>query len=286
MGLELVRGARLERCGVAKFCGDCAALKLAATVTIRMSQAEFQIVRLQKGKVKVEVLGKPGMVTKYREGKVGLNDAVIDDRVFLNASKGDLPSEADIKELGCSGRALLELIMKTGKYSYTAQEKREFVEKKKAEVINFIHENFIDSTNGRPHPVTRIENALTEIKAQYDPEQEAEKIARSLLPKLQTIIRLAESAIEGTVKIPNSKLGQCIGIIYNLGTVLREEYGPENAYIEMKVSPGKFDALNDQLSKMSQGEAVFQIKGAAATCEGDEKEQTHVKKRRAGGKKK
>lgn len=249
-----------------------------------MSQADFQIVRLQKGKVKVEVIGKPGMVTKYREGKCSLNDAIVDDRVFLNASKGDVPSEADLKELGCSGHALLELVMKTGKYSYTAQEKREFVEKKRAEVINFIHENFIDSSSGRPHPVVRIENALTEIRAQYDVDQEAEKIARSLIPKLQTIIRLTESTIEGTVKLPNSKLGQCIGICYNLGTVLREEFGPEHAFIEMKVSPGKFDALNDQLSKMSQGEAIFQIKGAAATCEStEEKEQTKVRKRGGGG---
>ena len=248
-----------------------------------MSSAEFQVVRLQKNNVKVEVLGKPGMVTKFREGKCSLQDAIIDDRFYSNASRGTVLSDFDISQLGCSGRELLELILKTGKYGLTAAEKREMVEKKHAEVVNYIHDNFIDSTSGLPHPVVRIESALTEIKAQYDPEVETDKLVRSLLPKLQTVIRLAESSIEGTVKVPNSKLGQVIGICYNLGTVTREEYGPEHAFIELKVSPGKFDALVDQIGRMSQGEAIFQMKGAVASEEFEEKEQTKVRKRGGGG---
>ena len=249
-----------------------------------MSAASVQIVKFQKNNVTVEVIAKPGMVTKYREGKCGLQEALVDDRFYSNAGRGTILGEADITKLGCSGRELLELVMKQGKYGLTAAEKREMVEKKKMEVVNFIHENFVDSVSGLPHPIVRIENALAEIKAHYDSDQEASKIVRSLLPKLQTVIRLKESFIEGTVKIPNSKIGQCIGICYNLGTVGKEEYGPENAYIELTISPGKYDSLVDQLSRMSQGEAVFQIKGAAATSD-EPKEQTKVKKKPQQGNK-
>ena len=249
-----------------------------------MSAAEFQIVRLQKGEVKIEVIGKPGMVTKFREGKCSLQDALVDDRFYSNAQRGTVSSDADIKQFGCTGQELLELVLKTGKYGLTAAEKREMVEKKRLEVINYIHENFIDSTNGRPHPVVRIESALAEIKAQYDPEEDTVRVVRSLIPKLQTVIRLRESVIEGTVKVPNSKLGQVIGICYNLGTVTREEFGPEHAFIEMTVTPGKYDALVDQIGRMSQGEAAFQIKGASVSSEEfEEKEQTKVRKRGGGG---
>ena len=251
-----------------------------------MSQAQFQVVRLTKGNVKVEILGKPGNVTKFREGKCSLNDALVDDKIYSNSSKGEVASDNDIKVFGQSSRELLELILKTGQYQLTAQEKREMVEKRKVEVINFFHENFIDSTTGTPHPVTRIENALSQIKFNIDPAQDAEHIARSILPKLQTIIRLAESSIEGTVIVPNSKLGQVIGICYNLCKVTKEEYGPEKAYIEVKLSPAKYDQLVDQIGKMSNGEAVFQIKGSAATTDSNQTEKTKVKKKEGKGGKK
>lgn len=253
-----------------------------------MSQTQFQIVKLQKNNIKVEIAGKPGMVTKYREGQCSLNDALADDHIYSNFSKGEVASDNDIRSFGCSPQDLLDKIMKTGQYQLTAQEKREQQEKRKAEIINFIHENFVDSSTGRPHPVTRIENALAEIKFNIDPAQDAERTARSLIPKLQPIIRLQESTIEGTVVVPNSKLGQVIGICYNLGSVTGEEYGAEKAYIGLTISPGKYDALVDQIGKMSNGEAVFQIKGAAATTDEPESKEKRkvIKKEGKGGKRK
>ena len=252
---------------------------------LKMSSASVQVVKFQKNGAKVEILGKPGMVTKFRDGKCSLKDALIDDTIYANSSKGEVASEADIAKLGSTGRELLELILKTGKYSLTAAEKREIVEKRHIEVVNFIHDNFIDSTTKTPHPVVRIENALKEIKANIDPDQDAEHNARSLIPKLQTVIRLTESTIEGQIVIPNSKLGQCVGLVYNMCNVGREEYGAENAYINVTISPGHFDALNDQLSRASGGLAVFKIAGACATSEkSGEAEKTQVKKKPGKGK--
>ena len=248
--------------------------------------SQFQVVSYQKNGVKVEVLGKPGKVAKYREGQCSLADALADERIYINSSRGDIASEADIAKLGLSGRELLEEIMKNGKYSLTAQEKREIVEKRRLEVINYIHQNFIESSTRTPHPVTRIESALQEIKAKIDPDISAEKNVRALLPKLTTVIRLTESQIDGTVVIPNSKLGQAIGICYNLGTVTREEFGPENAYISLTISPGKFDALNDQLSKMTNGLAVFKVDGATCTTDATQVEKTRVRKKPGKGGKK
>jgi ribosome maturation protein SDO1 len=254
-----------------------------------MSSTDFQVVRLQHRDVKVEVLAKPGMVTKYRDGQCSLSDALVDDRIFSNANKGEVPPEADLAKFDARGRELLELILKTGKYSLTAQEKRDVVERRRLEVINYIHDNFVDSTTGIPHPVVRIEAALGEIKAQIDPDMDAARIVHSLVPKLQPIIRLAEKVIEGTVKVPNSKLGQVVGICYNLATVGKEEYGPENAYIAVTLSPGKYDQFIDQLGRMSGGLAVFELKGAAASKEDADVEHTKVKKKpqaRGGGKRK
>lgn len=249
-----------------------------------MSATNVQLVRLQKGNVKVEILGKPGMVTKFRDGKCALKDAVIDETVFSNSSKGEIASDADMAAFGCKGRELVELIMKQGKYSLTAAEKREIVEKRHLEVVNFIHDNFIDSTTKTPHPVVRIENALKEVKATIDPDHDAEHNARALIPKLQRVIRLTESTIEGQIVIPNNKLGQCVGLVYNMCKVGKEEYGAENAYFNVTIAPGHFDALNEQLSRASGGLAVFKIAGAAASTEkSGEAEKTAIKKKPGKG---
>ena len=256
-----------------------------------MSQASVQLVKYQKNEVKVEIMCKPGMVTKFRDGKCGMNDVLIDDRIYTNSSKGEVASEADIRKIAANSHEALEIILKTGKYSLTAQEKREETEKLRLATINYIHENFVDSTTGRPHPVTRIESAIAEIKGRIDPDKDAEANARSMIPKLQTVIRLQESQISGVLQIPNSKMGQCIGICYNLGKVTREEFGPEHAYISMILTPGQYDQFNDQISRASGGEAIFKIDGAAATSEENgPKEETKVRKAKGkpqgkGGKK-
>lgn len=251
-----------------------------------MSATNVQLVKYSANGVQVELLGKPGMVTKYREGECSLKDALIDDTIWANSSKGEVAAAADVAKLGASGQALLELILKKGKYSLTAQEKREMVEKLHRQVVNFIHENFIDPSARTPHPVVRIENALKEIKFNLDTDKSAENNARSLIPKLQTIIRLEESTIEGQVVIPNAKLGQCVGLVYNFCTVGKEEYGPENAYFTVTITPGKFDDFNQQLARASGGLAIFKIAGASASAEKTgEVEKTKVAKKNNKGRK-
>jgi ribosome maturation protein SDO1 len=248
-----------------------------------MSGTSIQIVRLQRSGVKVELLGKPGMVTKFREGQCSMQDAILDDRVFSNASKGEVAGEADLAKLSCRGGELIELILRTGKYSLTAAEKREFVERRRLEVINYIHENFVDSATHRPHPVTRIEAALAEIRANIDPDQDAEHNVNALVPKLVPIIRLQQTSIDGTVKVPLPKLGAVIGICCNLGRVGKEEYGPEHAFIEVSIAPGRYDDLVQQIGRVSGGEAVFQIKGAALPQGDEEVEKGKVAKRPGKG---
>lgn len=250
-----------------------------------MSATNVQLVKYSANGVTVELLGKPGMVTKYREDQCSLKEALIDDTVWANSSKGEVAAQADLAKLGCSGQALLELIMKKGKYSLTAQEKREIVEKLHNQVVNFIHENFIEPSSRTPHPVVRIENALKEVKYNLDTEKSAEANARAIIPKLMTIIRLEESIIEGQVAVPNAKLGPVVGLIYSFCTVRKEEYGPENAYFQVTITPGKFDDFNNQISKASGGQAVFSIAGAAASGEkvGEKENKKVIKKGGKGG---
>ena len=46
----------------------------------------------------------------------------------------------------------------------TAAERKAKTEKKRAEIINYIHKYYVDPKTKLPHPVVRIDAALTEMK--------------------------------------------------------------------------------------------------------------------------
>jgi hypothetical protein len=85
--------------------------------------------------------------------------------------------------------------------------------------------------------------------------------------------------------VPVTKIGQVIGVCYALADVGQQEYGTEFAYVEVAVTPGKYDQLVDQIGKLSGGEAVFEIKGAAASSVEAKESTTGVAKPDKGGKK-
>lgn len=63
------------------------------------------------------------------------------ESIFKSASKGDKASAADIKEaFGQEDQqAVLKTIVEKGELQLSAAERKEFVEKRRAEVVNYIH---------------------------------------------------------------------------------------------------------------------------------------------------
>jgi hypothetical protein len=51
-----------------------------------------------------------------------------------------------------------------GELQLTAAERQEKIDKKRKEIVNYIHKYYIDPKTKLPHPVVRIEGAIDEIK--------------------------------------------------------------------------------------------------------------------------
>jgi ribosome maturation protein SDO1 len=64
----------------------------------------------------------------------------------------------------------IKIIMEKGEYNLSTAERKEKVEKKRKEIINYIHKYYTDPRSKTAHPVTRIEGALSEIKYNIDPD--------------------------------------------------------------------------------------------------------------------
>lgn len=57
-----------------------------------------------------------------------------------------------------------KIICLKGELQLTAAERQEKVDKKKKEIVNYIHKYYIDPKTKFPHPVVRIESAIDETK--------------------------------------------------------------------------------------------------------------------------
>ena len=245
--------------------------------------ASIQVIKVEKQGNTLELICKPGMITKFRKGECSMNDVLIDDKIYSDSSKGDLAPQSAMDLFNKKGESLLEYILKEGKYQLTTQEKREMVEQCRKDVARHIHNNYIDSVTKIPHPLQRIELALQEVKFNPDPDKSVEANVKGILNKLTNVIRLTESTINATVTVPNKYIGKASGLIYSSCNVLKEDYGKEAAVFAIELAPGKYEYFYDQLAKLSSNEASMHIEGALPD-EGAEGSKNKGGKNAKGGK--
>lgn len=151
------------------------------------------VVKIKKGGVSLEILCKPGTVEKYRDGKIGFDNCVLsDEMIFSNSQKMTRAKESDIKKLcnGLSGRLAVEYILREGEYSLTTAEIREKTEAKRREIVNYLVKYYHDAAKKPPipHPISRFESVLKEMRYNVDYQRETEEQIKEILKKLADFV--------------------------------------------------------------------------------------------------
>ncbi|KAL0228061.1 hypothetical protein RCL1_004204 [Eukaryota sp. TZLM3-RCL] len=227
--------------------------------------ATTSIVRFTHQKVTFEIITKPGSILEYRKGNGSLENCLVADVVFKNATKGDRASDAELLAAfnTTNQQEAIQQIAEKGEVQLTAAERRTYVEQKRRQMIAYVHKNFISPQTNLPHPITRIEAAFDQIHLRIDPFVPAQKqVEDQVLKPIVSIIPLKKSEIVGVVKMPHHHVGRCMAIVHKYATVRKENYTSEGAELDVSVSPGDFDALNADLSNASKGEATFNLSGS------------------------
>ncbi|KAA6388967.1 MAG: putative rRNA metabolism protein, SBDS family [Streblomastix strix] len=258
-----------------------------------MSQPQIQTCVLKKGSKSLEVICKLGTVNKFREGKLGIDNVIVSEEIFKNHQKMERASEDEIADVVGTLRgldAVKEILMK-GEIALTTLERREKVEQKRKEILNFIHSYYSDPTNGLPIPITRLETAWESFRYVVDPFKAVEDQVIEVVDQMKGILPLKKNVITGDLQIPHKYLGQCQGIIKKYSDKGREKYDHQGLTVEIEVIPGNFDKLMQELSKVTSGEHQFSFTGgskAPQPVNANEQQDKHGKKgqgNKRGGKK-
>jgi ribosome maturation protein SDO1 len=252
---------------------------------------KFQFVRYKSGKHTFEILCHPGTVLKYRDGQLDMDKVLFADNIFKNYSTGDRAKEAELIEVfGTSNQQeCIKKILDTGEYHLSTKERQELVEKKKREMINFVHKNYIDPRNRLPHPVVRIEQAFKDLKVlNVDPFKPAEKQVQDIYSKLVEKIPLRKTLVYASLQLKHQFIGAGMPVAHRYAQVSGEKYDHIGVTMDLALPPGDYDALVNDLHKVCKGD--FRLEIAASTGEKaaipDETESTSKSKKAKKGEKK
>ena len=234
------------------------------------------LVRYKDGKTTFEIPTKEGAATKYREGILkSIEDVITTDLIFTNFNKAQKASSDQLKSSFNTDDTtkVIQQILKKGEIQLSSAERKEKVDKKRKEIVEWLHKNYVDPSKNPPLPIpiTRIENAMNEMKARVYVEQAAERQGVDLAGKMMEIIPMRKATMmKGQIRIGHKMVGAAGNVVQKHAKVLKEDYDAEGVVYQVEVSPSGYDNLMAGLTKVTKGEFEFKVEGAGIPKDNDD----------------
>ena len=221
------------------------------------------IARLKKGGESFEVLVDPYLARDLKEGKeIDFEELVAVDEIFHDAKKGDRASIEDLEKVFQTKdkKEIIKKIILEGDVQITAEQRKEMLEQKRKQIIEYIRRNAIDPRTNAPHTYSRIESAFEQARISIDVFKPVEMQAREIVKAIKPIIPLKFEEIDIAIKIPPDYTGKAISALYSFGNVLKEEWQRDGSWIcVMRIPAGMQGDLMDLLGRVTKGEAMTKI---------------------------
>ena len=221
------------------------------------------VARLKKQGEVFEVLVDPYLARDLKEGKdVDFERLLAAEEVFRDARKGDRVSSEELRKVfGTTDlRSIVRTIIEEGEVQITAEQRKEMLEQKKKQIIEFIRRNTVDPRTGAPHTPARIEAAMEEAKVHVDIFKPVEAQVRDIVKSIKPILPIRFEEVEIAIKIPAEYTGKAISALYSFGNITQEEWQKDGSWIcVMRIPAGMQADLMDVLAKVTKGEALTKI---------------------------
>jgi ribosome maturation protein SDO1 len=224
---------------------------------------KYTVARMTKDNEHFEVLVKPQKALDYRMAKIaGITEVLAAETIFSDANKGTKVSdEALSKAFGTTDALkIAETILTKGTLQLTTEQRRKMVEDKRRQIIDFIARQSVDPKTNLPHPPTRIENAMEQIRYSIDPFKPVEEQAKDIIKLLRIILPLKMEQITVGVTIPAEYSVRAYGTIKGFGTIKREEWRANGSwYGVLEMPAGVYAPFLEKLGEITKGNGEAKI---------------------------
>jgi ribosome maturation protein SDO1 len=224
------------------------------------------VARLEKFGHKFEILVDPNLAMDVKHGKeVALDALLASDLVFKDSKTGDKASPDTLKKSFQTEdiKEIAKKIIKEGEVQLTTEQRRVMLEKKRAEVINFISRNTINPQTKAPHPPQRIENAMEQAKVHVDAFKGVDEQINDIVKAIRPIIPISMEKIDFAVKIPAQYAGRASTIIHKYEMKKEEWLNDGSLAAEFLLPAGAKGDLLNELNSATHGEIIVKIIGTA-----------------------
>jgi len=224
---------------------------------------KFTIARLTKENEHFEILVKPQKALDYRNGKLeSVTEVLAAESIFSDANKGTRVGEEQLRKAFGTTDVLkvASAILKTGTLQLTTEQRRKMVEDKRKQIVDFISRQAVDPKTNLPHPPTRIENAMEQIRYPIDPYKPVEEQAKDIVKLLRPILPLKIEQVSVGVHIPTEYAARAYGAMKASGTIRHEEWRSDGSWsgvIEMPA--GSYASFLNKLGDVTKGNGEAKI---------------------------
>jgi len=229
-----------------------------------LSSHEYVIAKIELGGHRFEILVNPDLAFKYKNGeKVNWDDLLVSDTVYRDARKGLKASPESVrKTFGTEDiKKIADIIIKQGELQLTAAQRRQLLEAKKRQIINYIAKNAVDPKTKLPIPVKRIENLFDELRISVDLNKSAEAQAVEAVKRIARVIpiKLARAIIR--VVIPPEFSGRAYSELSRLGELKKTDWRNDGSLVaEIEIPAGAQNDVINEVNRLTKGRAQVQIK--------------------------
>jgi ribosome maturation protein SDO1 len=227
-----------------------------------MSQ-RYTIARLTHEGERFEILVKPDIALAFRLGKTtSLSDALVSDTIFMDANKGDKPSEEKLrKAFGTTDSfQIARVILQKGSLQLTTEQRKQLIDDKRKQIIAFISRQCVDPRTNLPHPPLRVERALQQVHYSIDAFKEAEEQAKDIIKLLRTILPLKMEQARITICIPPQFASKAYGTVKGFGTIKSEEWRSDGSWYAMVEMPaGLYGPFLEKIGEVTRGSAEAKL---------------------------
>jgi ribosome maturation protein SDO1 len=219
---------------------------------------KYVIARFESKGYRFEVLVKPEEAWEYKNGKKrNISEVLVSDEIFKDANKGLRASEQSLREVfGTTDELLVaEKVLQNGELQLTAQQRHEMLEKMRKQIVNYIARNCVDPKTNLPHPPTRIELALEQVRFGVNLNKSVEEQALEAIKALRTILPLKTSIATLEVKVP-ANFRKAYNLISQLGSLKSTNWLPDGSFTVTLEIPGGMKAeVIEKLNSLTKGQA-------------------------------
>jgi ribosome maturation protein SDO1 len=232
----------------------------------RVDLSGKSIVRTKFEGNRFEIIVNPELALKYKMGLLDDTSSISDilemDEIFHNASKGEkVPEEILLHCFETNDVIIIaEKILTKGELNLTAEQRQEFFEKKRRQIVTLLSKTCINPKTRTPHPPLRIENAMKEAKVMIDPSIPAESQLKDIIKELRRVMPISMETVKLAVKIPPEFTGKAYGEIKRDAQIEKDEWQNDGHWIAViTIAAGLQGEFMERIQSMTKGRAEIKI---------------------------